>query len=375
MAQISQSPMNIPDMDWLALPMPFSNKRNGEASPRDPRELLPKDDAHLFRDVLLRNPSGRKLSKSLEFHDGPPTGIVNYDGLHLDVDRGNDEEPVSRLSKVRKVAPRLVDLFRIGPPFGPTKIHRQIYDQAGEALRPVMTTRIDRGFEIGESGTWIGYKRNYFTLVLSFNFEDFDMERFLHLSYSYEKDGKHHPFNYFAMSIIPKCSDGLMPVGLVQHTPRRDKGPQFAPPVYPVVPGEIPDHQTVKFACNKRNADKVESLVRIFNLDRQTYYQEQGFVPSEDPTILRNYPTDTIWKVAKFERIQFNASIRVRPDRRISKYFTLVVELLGITEDEKGIHPVLLASTESAPLQVRGRTPSCYDKEKTSGYRDHLAKK
>lgn len=280
--------------------------------------------------------------------------------------------------KSRKVAPRSKDLFRVGPPFGITNIHRPLFcASTKEQIFPELESRIDRGFELGEAGNWIGYKRNYFTMVLTFNFRGWNLDRFTENQYEVldkNDPSRRLPVRYFALSVLAKCSDPEVSIGLVQHTPKRDKGPQYSPPVYPAVPGNLPDHQTVKASCNKRNQKKIQTLGRIFSFDRTDYYDKNAMDPAKDRSVLSGYPSDEITRVARFERIQFTASIRVKQaNHNIHKYFTLNVELLAIVEDADRTLQIPVASCGSAPLLIRGRSPSNYPREKTSGYRGKLA--
>lgn len=313
----------------------------------------------------------------------------------------HDHSDLLEPASSRKVAPRSADLFRVGPQFLETRHHQDIYCKANDMdVTPVLQARIDRGFEMGENGTWIGYKRNYFTLVASFHLENFDFDRFImNKYYTYEKHGKHsqhhhihglhshhHMHNggngpgeskveisYFAVRLVAKCSDDDVAISLVQRTPKRDKEPQFPPPIYPAVPSELPDHETVKASCNKRNGSKIENMNKVFYFDRGDYYGKNGLDQMKDMTILKNYPSDSIARVARFERIQFTSSIRIKATSVNSRYFTLHVELLGILEDEDlQIQPILLSSIETPPLIIRGRSPSNYHKDRTSGYRGHL---
>lgn len=274
----------------------------------------------------------------------------------------------------KKVAPRSKDLYRIGPPFGATNIHRPVYCvSSNEQVFPQIDCRLDRGFELGEAGNWIGYKRNYFTMVLAFTFHNWSMDAFV--ENRYQVMDKNNPENrlqvsHFVLSVLAKCSDPEVQIGLVQHTPKRDKGPQYKPPVYPAVPGSLPDHQTVMASSNKRNTKKIRTLSRIFSFDRAAYYTENNMDPQKDQSILRGYPSDVISRVARFERIQFSASIRVKQkSNNVHKFFTLIVELSAVVSDEDRTLVVPVASCSSAPLLVRGRSPSNYPREKTSGYR------
>ena len=248
-------------------------------------------------------------------------------------------------------------------------------------VNPILEARIDRGFEVGENGTWIGYKRNYFTLVASFSLENFNFHRFIQNKfYTYEKSSKNGEsvgenkveISYFAIRLVAKCSDDDVAISLVQHTAKRDKGPQFPPPIYPAVPGDLPDHETVA-SCNKRNGNKIENMNKVFYFDRAEYYHNTNLDTLKDDSVLKNYPSDSIARVARFERIQFTSSIRLKSTSVNSRYFTLHVELLGIIENEDcQIQPILLSSIETPPLIMRGRSPSNYHKDRTSGYRGHI---
>jgi NDT80 / PhoG like DNA-binding family. len=286
----------------------------------------------------------------------------------------------------KKVAPRSSNLFRVGPQFSDTRHHQDIYCKRNDMdVNPILEARVDRGFEIGENGTWIGYKRNYFTLVAGFSFENFDFDRFIQNKfYTYEKSSSRGgdlvgenkvEISYFAIRLVAKCSDDDVSISLVQHTAKRDKGPQFPPPIYPAVPGDMPDHETVKASCNKRNGRKIENMNKIFYFDRAEYYNDTNLDTLKDESILKNYPSDSIARVARFERIQFTSSIRIKSTSVNSRYFTLHVELLGIIEDEDlQIQPILLSSIETPPLIIRGRSPSNYHKERTSGYRGSISR-
>ena len=295
--------------------------------------------------------------------------------------RANEEDFLDTTN--RKVAPRSSDLFKIGPQFSETRHHQDIYCKRNDMdVNPILEARIDRGFEVGENGTWIGYKRNYFTLVAAFSFENFSLDRFIqNRFYTYEKASKNGEsvgenkveISYFAIRLVAKCSDDDVSISLVQHTAKRDKGPQFPPPIYPAVPGNLPDHDTVRASCNKRNGSKIENMNKVFYFDRAAYYDHTNLDTFKDDSVLKNYPSDSIAKVARFERIQFTSSIRLKSTSINSRYFTLHVELLGIVENEDAqIQPLLLSSIETPPLIIRGRSPSNYHKDRTSGYRGHL---
>lgn len=278
---------------------------------------------------------------------------------------------------LRKVAPRLLDLFRVGPPFSHLRHHHKVYllDLPSPVL-PRLSARIDRGFEIGDLGTWIGYKRNYFTLVAAFQFEGFDFDRFVANEFFVSSSDRHgrevkRPVRYFAIRLVAKCSDDEVQISLIQHTAKRDKGPQFPPPMYPAVPGNLPDHETVKASCNKRNGLKIENMNRIFYYQRQ---RDLAHVVNDGRTghpslILVTYPLDLIARVARFERIQFTLLIRIKLSLINTRYFTLHVELLAIVDDDELLaQPVVVLLIELPPLIIRGRLPLNYHKERPQGF-------
>ncbi|EEQ36281.1 hypothetical protein CLUG_00404 [Clavispora lusitaniae ATCC 42720] len=325
------------------------------------------------------------------------------------------------LSPRSRVAPRSKNLFRVGPPFGATVQASPLFSHKNNTqITPRLSARLDRGFERGEAGNWIGYKRNYLTLVSAFEVPGCDLDSFLAQTYYVVKGARRMPVRYFALGVSARCSDATCAVSLVQHTPKRDKGPQYAVPIYAAVPGTLPDHKTVTLACNKRNRAKVDALDRVFSYRRATgststedpmHPQDLYSVNSSgsvsgnsisesvsgnsisgnsisesisgsvsgsasesvsesvsgksDPPALRHYPPDVV-RVARFERIQFSASLRVKSTPVPQKYYTLTVKLLAVVADA---NPVVIASVESDPLLVRGRSPSSYAREKTSGFR------
>lgn len=323
-----------------------------------------------------------QLNHQLQQHNLAHHQLNHAPHHHLEMlAQANEEDFLDAAN--RKVAPRSSDLFKVGPQFSETRHHQDIYCKRNDLdVNPILEARIDRGFEVGENGTWIGYKRNYFTLVASFSLENFNFDRFIQNKfYTFEKSSKNGEsvgenkveISYFAIRLVAKCSDDDVSISLVQHTAKRDKGPQFPPPIYPAVPGDLPDHETVKASCNKRNGSKIENMNKVFYFDRAEYYHNTNLDTLKDDSVLKNYPSDSIARVARFERIQFTSSIRLKSTSVNSRYFTLHVELLGIIENEDcQIQPILLSSIETPPLIIRGRSPSNYHKDRTSGYRGHI---
>lgn len=267
----------------------------------------------------------------------------------------------SLCSSKKKLAPRSSLQFKVGPQFTPTFVQHAILNSKGEQLTPVLTPRIDRGFERIDN-EWVGYKRNYFTLVSSFYFENLSFLTFAaddHYTINPETNLK-TKIKYFGIRLTSKCADDGTNVTLVQHTAKRDRGPQFEPPTHPAVPSDLPDHNVIREAANVRNTSKIAKLNRIFFFDRDDKSNDELKIKG-----LLEYPTDKIIKAARYERIQFSSSINYKKPALNNKRFKLIVELVGFIDSSSCLS---LAYTETPPLIVRGRSPSNYQGREADQY-------
>lgn len=256
--------------------------------------------------------------------------------------------------KKKKLAPRSSLQFKIGPPFAPTRHVRPVFNSLGRVVEPVLNPRIDRGFEVLYN-EWVGYKRNYFTLVSTFLFDGVPFGAFAGDEYFVQNEERNtlvkRKIQYFGIRILAKSLDDDTIVNLVQHTAKRDRGPQFSPKVQIVVPGTLPGHAVIKEAANVRNLGKIAKLNEIFFFDRDKHKDSYSI------SGLDSYPEDKIMKVARFERVQFSLSINYKKPSLSSKRFKLVFELVGFLNDKDF---VVLTYRETPPLIIRGRSPSNY---------------
>ncbi|KAJ8145394.1 hypothetical protein OY671_001539 [Metschnikowia pulcherrima] len=257
----------------------------------------------------------------------------------------------------RRLAPRSSNQFRVGPPFSATTAENTVVNSQKQPLTPQISARLDRGFDMIE-GEWIGYKRNYFTLVAAFQFagqplDITETDQFHHL----DAEGTLSEIYAFKLSLTSVClEDDSTAVTLVQHTAKRDRGPQSSPPLYHAVPGELPAHSTMKSVANIRNGDKIDRCNRLFYLSKEDH---QVAVRQNPACVLATYPEDCeISLVARYERIQFSSAGcgNRKSASTNNKHYVLVVQLLGVTD----VGNIVLASTQSPPLIVRGRSPSNY---------------
>ncbi|TLS26920.1 hypothetical protein PpBr36_03971 [Pyricularia pennisetigena] len=82
-----------------------------------------------------------------------------------------------------------------------------------------------KGFR-AEEGEWTSYRRNYFSCTASYTLNPQPPGIAIQLS---DSSGKMHRVSGFAIGLSAVISGENQPIELVQHTPKRDKGPTSAP--------------------------------------------------------------------------------------------------------------------------------------------------
>ena len=280
-------------------------------------------------------------------------------------------------SKKSKIAPRSSLQFKLGPPYQENHHHISVYSSNNDSeVRPVLTARIDRGFD-NVQGNWIGYKRNYFTSVASFQIYAEDLisvQDFIKDKFFVTFNGFKHNILYFATRLVASCCEDSKEMSLVQHTAKRDKGPQIRPPIHPIIPGNLPSHEIIRDASNIKNDSKKKKYDTDFYL-----HKNKISIDKIDPNaIIHQYPADDIIKVARYERVQFCSSINQKRPSNTVKHFKLTTILGAVvlndplrnffTSDNIGSPTLIdgqktfvpLVSADTPELVIRGRSPSNY---------------
>ncbi|ORX99002.1 p53-like transcription factor, partial [Basidiobolus meristosporus CBS 931.73] len=200
-----------------------------------------------------------------------------------------------------------------GPYFTQTKQHYNLYSMDKTNSYSIrVDSKFDRGFFLADND-WTCYRRNYFQVSTAFsligsNHPPSDPE----CPCIVDVDGVQHTVVQFSLGVTARVSNSDKKIDLIQHTPKRDKGPQTTPAARPIRAG------------GNVNLSSVGS--------NQT--------------------------IVTFERIQFKTATANNGKRRAAQqYYVLVVELLA--ECDNG-EQYKVASTQSAPLVVRGRSPGHY---------------
>jgi len=220
------------------------------------------------------------------------------------------------------------------PPLHPTEVIYQLQTPEGQVIRPEIFGKIDKGFFMADND-WTCYRRNYFSLNCSYTLHPAIPTGSVHLVL---RNGQQPQIHDFAMSIaaVVDGRDGKA-IELVQHTPKRDKGPQDKPSRVTLQPRPPP-------SLGMYGGDG-----GLGGGSRGLYDQGYGANANQQVT------------EATFERIQFkNATANNGKRRAAQQYYHLLVELFA---DVGGQHPdrwVRIATRMSAPMVVRGRSPGHY---------------
>ncbi|KAG1142174.1 hypothetical protein G6F37_001969 [Rhizopus arrhizus] len=200
------------------------------------------------------------------------------------------------------------------PSFGPVMYLQNVFSLDRHTCIDVrLYTKVDRGFFLADND-WTCYRRNYFQVSGSFSLEGIGVlyEGQEYPCYVKNTTGQLEEIDCFMLGVSAKLSDCDKTVQLIQHTPKRDKGPQTTPLPKPIRPGG--------------------------NLGFSAVGSGQTIVT--------------------FERLQFKTATANNGKRRAAQqYYVVVMELLAKL---KGGQIVTVATTTSSSLVVRGRSPGHY---------------
>lgn len=231
------------------------------------------------------------------------------------------------------------------PPFESTKPFGNVLDGGSMVIQPEIHARIDKGFFKADTD-WTCYRRNYFSVACCYCLKpDVDLSArplYLQRSHSSSRDR----IRSFSMLIIAKIdNEEGKPIELVQHTPKRDKGPMGPPDLTEVSPH--PSGNIAMFTAASPYSPGAQ-------LASET---DQGYLAgAQQPQ-----------NVANFDRIQFKKATANNGKRRAAQqYFHIIVELYARVNRGKSTETqeIKIAHRVSAPMVVRGRSPGHYSDER-----------
>ncbi|OMJ23613.1 Transcription factor vib-1 [Smittium culicis] len=148
-------------------------------------------------------------------------------------------------------------------------------------------------------------------------------------------------------------------VELIQHTPKRDKGPQITPPKLTIVPTDLQNHfNNAQQGIHQSQYSLQPSLLQQQQQKQlNTQSQHSPSSPSINTITSSSSPSGS-YNTVCFERLQFKTATANNGKRRAAQqYYKLKLTLYAELKDGRNLD---IACILSAPLVVRGRSPSHY---------------
>ena len=274
-------------------------------------------------------------SRSLESYRGmsPSTGTSGYVSSNA-----SQAEIFSTLGSQASV-----------PPFKPTRTFNRVRDFKGVGVNVDLQAKIDKGFFKADQD-WTCYRRNYFAVMVHYLLKPYSTKSEpLYLDQS--GGGGSERIVSFAACIVARVDgeDGKV-IELVQHTPKRDKGPMGRPEKVRLLP-----HTSGGFGMYPEAGGGLSPRSQL-SADCDAPYAPTSPTQQQNQT------------VATFDRIQFkNATANNGKRRAAQQYFHIIAELYaeissGSSSSEN--QWVKIASRMSAPMVVRGRSPGHYSDDR-----------
>ena len=238
------------------------------------------------------------------------------------------------------------------PPFNAQETYGTITCE-GTPVVPTLEAKIEKGFFYSQDRVWTCYRRNYFAVNVSYGLSPWMSNSRLYLD---QGNGKpQEQIQSMAVSLAAAV-DGTTgkTIELIQHTPKRDKGPQIAMKkelLAPTPPGKH-DHGT--YGINSYQSSSVPGP--------QLPLQEVS--ESSQPYSPASHSNNSFQH--QFERIQFKSATANNGKRRAQQqYYHLIVELWANIQSPRDGDAkwVKVAARSSHPVVVRGRSPSHYQHE------------
>lgn len=222
----------------------------------------------------------------------------------------------------------------------------------GTPVIPTIEAKIDKGFFFSNDRVWTCYRRNYFAVTVSYGLTPWVPNGRLYLT----RGGKGpEQIQSMAVSLAAAIDNsGGKAIELIQHTPKRDKGPQLQMKkelLSPTPPGKSHDHGSYSH-FHQPAAVAGPQLPLQNETDSSHSYSPAGH---SNP----NYQQ-------AFERIQFKYATANNGKRRAQQqYYHLIVELWANVQNPRDSQPdwVKVAARSSSHVVVRGRSPSHYSNE------------
>ncbi|KAL1854755.1 hypothetical protein VTK73DRAFT_8705 [Phialemonium thermophilum] len=226
----------------------------------------------------------------------------------------------------------------------------QYADPQATAIKFDINGSIDKGFFLADN-EWTCYRRNYFSCICSFTLNPHYPGQQMQFTPSAEQTT--YPVSGFAMNISAVVAESdTQTIDLVQHTPKRDKGPTAKPDKVRLQPKPAQPPQYAQLGHLGLYGQHDSGLPSSRPYD-QAFPQGQGSIPTEHT----------------FERIQFKQATANNGKRRAAQqYYHLMVELYADVSTSSNEQYVKIGYRKSAKMIVRGRSPGHYQSERRGSH-------
>ncbi|KAI4143409.1 MAG: hypothetical protein L6R39_004577 [Caloplaca ligustica] len=237
------------------------------------------------------------------------------------------------------------------PPFQPTRMWaHKVIAANGTALQVDIQAKIDKGFFKADQD-WTCYRRNYFSVACSYTLSPYSPKMEPLCLRKSPRESNSPTIRSFAMCISARIDseEGKL-IDLVQHTPKRDKGPTARPEKIKLHPHTSPSG----FGVHSGHGGGLDPRSGL-STDYEPAYAPASSTAQQSQTI------------ATFDRIQFkNATANNGKRRAAQQYFHIVVELFAEMPNSQSTEGTWtkVASRISAPMVVRGRSPGHYSDDR-----------
>ena len=228
----------------------------------------------------------------------------------------------------------------------------QYMDSSFTAAKVDISGVIDKGPFLSSDQEWTCYRRNYLTCVCSFTLTPNCSGAGMQFLSNSSMGGSQTLQVYgFAMCISAMVADNEQHnIELVQHTPKRDKGPISKPTKTPLAP-------------------KLGSAPHVSSLglypDTSGHTSSRGGIYGDNFGATQQGVNHQVPTEHTFERIQFKQATQNNGKRRAAQqYYHLVVELWADVGSQLPEQYIKVAFRKSAKMIVRGRSPGHYQNER-----------
>ncbi|PHH64792.1 hypothetical protein CDD80_1089 [Ophiocordyceps camponoti-rufipedis] len=253
------------------------------------------------------------------------------------------------------------------PPLQPVQM-LGVLNYIDSAMTPVkidISGAVDKGPFLSYDHEWTCYRRNYLACVCSYTmsphyFPNLPLQ-FTPSSGSASGSASGPPFHVygFAMCISAVVADNEgQSIDLVQHTPKRDKGPVNKPSKIPMAPKTgTPSHHHHHQQQHHHPHHQHHHHQHTMN----PYVEgPRGLYGADGLSAGQQLPAEHT-----FERIQFkHATLNNGKRRAAQQYYHLIVELWADVGTQATEQYVKVAYRKSAKMIVRGRSPGHYQNER-----------